>query len=371
MKQGYYLYIDNLSGSSLTDKIKMQIRAFNEELNVVACPLKTLKRPFIFKLAIILPFGSYSRDYYSALSSFSSPDFFYIRMIYFDRKYVEFLARLKREYPACKILVEIPTYPYMREWCATLYGRLMYLKDVIYRKQYRRYVDRFVTYSDDEEINGIRTIKTMNGVDVDSFVPVSGTREYDPQRITLIAVAFLMRHHGYERIIEGLKNYYKGGGDRLIHIIIIGEGSERKKYERLIRQYALAEYIDIIGPLYGEDLNEVYDEADAGLSGFGFYKDGVEQVGTLKTREYLAKGIPVILGTEDKLFRSYGYMYGLLFPNDDSAIDFSKITAFLDEVYNNKKKIEVVDSIRQFAKRTIDNKMTLSPIIDYIENGDN
>ena len=210
----------------------------------------------------------------------------------------------------------------------------------------------------------------MNGVDVDYFTPVSVERSYDPDHITLIAVAFLMRHHGYERVIEGLGRYYSIERDRTVNVCIIGEGKEKKKYEKLIRKYKLFNHVRLLKPMYGMDLDRVYDTADAGLSGFGFYKDGVDQVGTLKTREYLAKGLPVILGTEDRLFSANGYDYGLLFPNNDSPIDFEKIICFLDNLYLNRDKSEVVDKIREFAKRTVDNRMTLAPIVDYIKNGD-
>ncbi len=371
MKQGYYLYIDNLRGNSLTNKIKMQIKAFNKVLSVKECVLETVHKPLLYRLTNVFPLGAYSRDYTKALNSFVSPDFFYIRMIYLDRDYISFLVGIKTRFPDCKIIEEIPTYPYRREWCSSLYGISMYFKDCIYRKYYKKYIDRFVTYSYDETINGVKTIQTMNGVDVESFIPVKSTRSYDPQCINLIAVAFLMRHHGYERIIKGLSEYYKKkGGDRTVNICIVGDGKEKKKYEHLIKKYNLSKYIKLPGPMYGKDLDEIYDTADAGLSGFGFYKDGVKQVGTLKTREYLAKGLPVILGTDDRVFSVHGYEYGLLFSNNNTPVDIGRVVAFLDGVYLNKDRRDVIRSIREFAKNTVDNSVTLAPVIDYVVNGD-
>ncbi len=368
MKKGYYLYIDNLKGSSLTNKIRMQMKTFGEVFSIEECVLKTVKKPFIIRLTNILPFCSYSRDYDNALKSISVPDFLYIRMLYADKAYFSFLAEVKRSFSNCRIIVEIPTYPYKKEWCANLYGRFMYLKDILFREKYKRYIDRFVTFSYDETINGVTTIRTMNGVDVEAISPVAFDREYDPKCINLIAVAFLMRHHGYERVIEGMREYYKSSTDRKVYITIIGDGSEKKKYERLVKKYNLSEYIRLPGPMYGQELDEMYKNVDAGLAGFGFYKDGIEQVGTLKTREYLAKGLPVILGTDDKVFNNINNSYGLVFPNDDSPVDIKKVISFLDRLYLGKKKSDVIGSIREFAKRTVDNRMTLAPIIDYIKN---
>lgn len=368
MKRGYYLYADNLIGNSLNNKIRMQIKAFNETSSVTDCVLQTVNEHLLKRLLNVFPLCSYGRNYNKAIQYILNPDFLYIRMIYVDREYISFLVRIKDKYPSCKIILEIPTYPYKREWCASAYGKAMYLKDVIFRREYKRYVDRIVTYSYDDVINGVKTIQTMNGLDVDSFSPVSDSHEYDPKCIKLIAVAYLMRHHGYERVIEGLKNYYKVQRDRKVYISIIGDGAEKKKYERLIKKYKLSEYIGLIGPKYGEDLEKEYDKADAGLAGFGFYKDGVCQVGTLKTREYLAKGLPVILGAKDRLFDTYGYEYGLLFPGDDSPVNFELVLDFLDGVYLNRPKRDVVCAIRKFARETIDNRVTLRPIIEYIEN---
>ena len=368
MKQGYYLYTDNLRGNSLTNKITMQNKAFNMELSVSECPLITINKSIFRRVTNILPFCSYERDYKSAIKSFAAPDFIYIRMFYVDKQYVSFLASVKEQFPYCKIIVEIPTYPYKKEMCSSLYGKFMYFKDILYRKQYRRYIDRFVTYSYDDVINGVSTIQTMNGVDVDSYNPVTSSRQYNPKCINMIAVGFFMRHHGYERLIEGLRNYYKDKRDRIVIINIIGDGKEKKKYERLVRKCKLTDYVRISRPMYDKDLDRMYDKADVGLSSFGSYKDGVIQVGALKTREYLAKGIPVVLGTEDRLFSNHGYEYGLLFPNNDSPIDIERVLSFLDGVYLNRERKDVIDSIRQFAKRTVDNTITLAPIIDYINN---
>lgn len=367
MKHGYYLYTDNLKSSSLTSKILMQIKAFNRELSIEECALRTVKKPLLLRLTNVFPFCSYSRDYDGAIEHILNPDFIYIRMISPDMEYLSFLASIKSRFPDCKIIVEIPTYPYKKEWCSSLYGSCMYLKDFLYRKKYNRYIDRFVTFSSDDYINGVKTIQTMNGVDVESVTPVCIDRDYDPNCITLIAVAFLMRHHGYERVIEGIKDYYNRPRERKVYIIIIGEGTEKKKYTKLVKKYKLLNYISLPGSMYGDDLEKMYRNVDAGLAGFGFYKDGVEQVGTLKTREYLAKGLPVVLGTDDKLFNEEDSRYGLVFPNDDSPINIEEVLSFLDQLYSDRSKREVSESIRQFARGTVDNSVTLAPIIEYIE----
>lgn len=48
--------------------------------------------------------------------------------------------------------------------------------------------------------------------------------------INLIAVGMLKNWYGYERIIQGLANYYKDKPER--KLMILGEGSEHQHYKR-------------------------------------------------------------------------------------------------------------------------------------------
>ncbi len=110
----------------------------------------------------------------------------------------------------------------------------------------------------------------------------------------------------------------------------------------------------------------MYNNADAGLVSFGSYKEKVERLCTIKTREYLAKGLPVILGGIDELFEKSEGEYALCFSNDASPIDFERIGRFLDGLYLGRTKQEVIFRIRCYAKENVDNSVTLKPIIEYI-----
>ena len=70
-------------------------------------------------------------------------------------------------------------------------------------------VDRIYTYSEDNQIWGIPTICSSNGIDFDlvSIRKVEKKRE----SINLIAVAGLAKWHGYDRILRGMGEYYKEG----------------------------------------------------------------------------------------------------------------------------------------------------------------
>lgn len=56
------------------------------------------------------------------------------------------------------------------------------------------------------------------------------------------------------------------------------------------------------GRLERKQLMEVYSKCDIGVASFGLHRKGLAQGTTLKVREYLACGLPVVLGHEDPAF---------------------------------------------------------------------
>lgn len=367
MKKGYYIYVENCGSSGVSKKIKMQVQALSSRFMVKEVLVKTLKRNLVQRIKGLLFWNSFEREYQLALNELEFPDFVYIRKPYVDKMYLDFLKDIKEKYPTCKIIVEIPTYPYKGEMLSHWYSTFMYVKEIIYRHKYKENIDRFVTYSDDNEIFGVPTIRTMNGVNVETITPLIPSTEYNSNEIHLITVALLARHHGYERVIKGLDEYYQIEHKREVYFHIVGDGSEIKKYRSLVKKYNLEKYVKFYGPKYGTELDDLYNIADAGLAAFGVYKDGFSKLSTIKAREYLAKGLPVILGAEDDLF-SGDAKYGLTFPNNPTPVDIEKIAEYLDDLYLHRDKRSVHEEIRNYAYQHADNEVTLLPVIEYIEN---
>ena len=148
----------------------------------------------------------------------------------------------------------------------------------------------------------------------------------------------------------------------------MGDGPEKKRYTDMVKKYNLEAHVVFYGAKYGEELDKIYDIADAGLAAFGSYKESVDKLCTIKVREYIAKGLPVVLGCEDNLFLGEAKRFGLVLPNDSSAIDISKVLNFLDSIYSDKPRTEVNNGIVELAKRTVDNEVTLRPVIEYINS---
>lgn len=364
-KKGYYLFCENYGSDGVKKKIQMQVDTLSESFEVSLFQINDIKTNLTERVFNLFPWRSFPREYNVTLNKMNNPDFVYIRRMFLDKEFIRFMQCIKEKWYNCRIIIEIPVFPYKKDMLSHPYTIFQYIKELLLRKYYKRYVDRFVTYSNDEEICGVKTIRTMNGVNVESIRIKCGEGVYDPNSIKLIAVATFIAHHGYERILKGLYCYYKNGGKRQFTIHLVGEGPEKKKYEKLVSKYELNKYVVFHGYKSGNELDEIYNSADAGLVSFGSYKENVDKLCTIKTREYLAKGLPVIMGGTDDLFKNNGE-YALCLPNNPSPIDFNEIGRFLDDIYISRTKRDVIGKIRAFAKENVDNSVTLKPIVEYI-----
>lgn len=371
MKKGYYICMGSGGGSSgVNKKVHMHVAELNKHFLTELVWVPKRERGIFGKVWGLLFWVSNKYDYERLFDQLSSPDFLYIRYPFADKKMLVFLKRIKETYAQCKIIIEIPTYPYDREYWYSI-DFFFLLKDMHYRKQLKQYVDRFVTYSLEMTIWDVPTIKTINGTDVHALKMIQPV-ERSGNEIHLIAVAMLQKHHGFERMIEGIKRYYEGKDtDKLRRIVfhIVGDGPEKGKYEKLVRNYALSDQVVFHGTLSGEKLDEVYNQADIAVISLGLYKINMDYVSTLKAGEYLAKGMPVIYACQEGALTE-NYSYCLKVPNDGSPLDIDKIICFYDQIYGGsfEKKIETIKSIRKLAENIVGMDKVMQPVVQYIKD---
>lgn len=367
-RKGYYIYYEtNTDFIGVHKKIDNQIRVFNSCLKCEKLIVPREKKNVIKSILWRMPFGSFGRKYEKVFDMIDDkPDFLYIRFVPVDRRFLGFIKKLREQYPGTKILMEIPTYPYEGELTGSLTMFPFYFKDLFYRKKLGRYVDRIVTFSEDNKIFGIPTIRTRNGIVVDDYEVIHNEKQDNV--IRLIAVALFRKEHGYERIIEGLSNYYTVEQTQRIEFHMVGNGKEVEQYRDLVKKFHLENYVIFHGKKGGDELEQLYNLADIGVGALGLYKSGQKKISTLKTPEYLAKGLPVIVGFPEEIFQLEPTEYVCEFPNDGSAIDMNRIIDFYHSVYTDcADGMDIHIEIHNYAKRMADMQMVMKPIIDYIE----
>lgn len=232
------------------------------------------------------------------------------------------------------LVVELPTYPFPHY---TGIKGLVFKSEAWCKRYLKKYIDRIVYVGTKQDnIFGIYSVQIPNGISDESSY---GERKYVPSKcIRLIAVSAMFPHHGYERIINSIVNYYKEKKDREeVILTLIGTGEEYSKYEQLIKEYNLEERVFLRGSLAGKALDEEYNNADIGIASMNI--DFCEEVSTLKAKEYLQRGIPFIYITpEIGLPEKFPYAKKLSC-GKYNPIDFN-------EIVNFAKKIKAEDSRR-------------------------
>lgn len=367
MKKGYYIHFQGRTSIGVSKKIDMQLEEFRKFYEIQELEVNTMERTLLQRVMGLFPTASIARNYEQVLAQISEPDFLYVRRTVADRAYLGFWKEIRRCWPDCKIIIEIFTYPYDKDDFGKWDAWPFYLKELLYRGKLKNYVDRFVTYSDDQEIFGIPTICTTNGVIVEKLCPVKG--DYIDGQLRILGVAYMQRQHGYERVIEGMKEYYQGGDHNYqVYLDLVGDGPEKKKYQKLTEKYGLQKYITFYPMTTGETLDELYDRADIAAAVFGMYKVGYQgKVGAIKTRECLAKGVPMISGSPiDVLEEDFPYVK--LFGNDSSPVKIAEVTDFFETIKKrDKEKSVVVSKLRECAKQRVSMEVVMKPIVDFIE----
>lgn len=250
----------------------------------------------------------------------------YIRYGFSDKWFLDFLKNQKEK--GIKTVLEIPTYPYDGELAGGRFKRIR-VEDNYYRDQLCQYVDWVATNSENKSIFGMSCVKLLNGVNVEEH-PLHLKRKASKE-IVLIGVSIMAIWHGYERILQGLFNYYNNKGKYDFFFKIVGEGEEKNRYQSLVSKYGLQSRVEFCGMLGGEDLNKQYAAADIAVSSLGLYKTGIQNVTPIKGAEYCARGIPFICGYHDMRFPDKAD-YIMTVPNNPEPVNMYEVIAFYEHI---------------------------------------
>lgn len=302
-------------------------------------------------------------------SAYSNAELIYFRRsTTIDYRFISFFKKLRKDNPTVKIFMEIPTYPYEGEYGNNFKACILKNIDAFYRNRLKKYID-YIVLTGAEQIKsiwGVNAICIMNGIDVQEVVPKKVLNNRIADVYTIGCVAKFSLWHGYERLLYGLKNYLNTNKNSRIRIVMIGDGPELQKYESLVKELELDKYVIFKGRLTGEALDNEYDGIDIGCCSLGRYKSGQDIIGDLKSREFLAKGIPIVCGCKIDILQNLDLDYVLYFSNDDTPINIEKIISFitkLNEQYNEKK---LASYIRDDVKELIDISNTYRPVLSKI-----
>ena len=251
-------------------------------------------------------------------------------------------------------VIEIPTYPYDQEYTGTAsWEEKIKLKlDKLYRNKLAAQTNAIVTFTNDKEIFGQRTICISNGIDYDQ-IPMQKKLPHPDNEIHLIGVAEVHYWHGYDRLIAGLGEYYKQKREKIVYFHIVGGVANSEMhgsihapgFQELIRKYGIEKYIIFHGPRCGKELNELFNHTDFAIGSLARHRSGITHIKTLKNREYAARGIPFIYSEKDEDFEQMPYI--IKAPADESPVNTNQILDFITQ--NDFKAEDIRSSINHLT----------------------
>lgn len=373
--KGYYFSQIDTGNLGPRKKVKSQIGAFAKngiELQLVESPFQVtgkIRKNFLLRQIVCrLPFTYvYSKHEYK--KEYKEADAFYIRFLAGDYHFARFINKLRKNNPESKIVMELADYPTTWYMTTSLLYKIVYspiiLKDILARRYYTKCVDRIALLKPIDKVYGIPVLHFENGIDIDDIkvkLPCKSTK------IKLLAVAAMCNFHGYDRLIEGLKDYYKVGGRREIELHLVGgkevPGNDLLKYKELCKKYNLDKYVIFHGEKTGKELDDIYDTCNIAVASLGMYRIGYKVANSLKIREYAAKGMPIISGCPTDIFEGREFSYVCEMPNDSSPIDMNKVINFFDKIYIEGEE-KVISNIRSFAEEYCDMSYAMKSVIEF------
>lgn len=251
---------------------------------------------------------------------------------------IHFFKKLKKA--GIYAVTEIPTYPYDAEFVGFPFLTRLNLKiDQLFRNQLSAQMDAIVTFSDAEVIFGQHTIRISNGVDFDS-IPLHQPLaiSHPSSAIHLIGVAEVHYWHGFDRLIAGLGEYYKNGGNREVFFHIVGGvgpsemcGSVHAQgFQEIMEKYQIQDKVIFHGQLFGDALTDVFNQCQFAIGSLARHRSGITTIKTLKNREYATRGIPFIYSEQDGDFDTQPYV--LKVPANESPVNIQELISFLEKL---------------------------------------
>lgn len=327
-------------------------REFERIYNVLR--VGNFKENCIFnRLIKIIKFNSYL----SKLLVGENPTIIYIRK-YNILNVVNTLKKLKKNNNNI-IIYEIPTYPYKYELKRN--GKyLSYLINKKIDKKMEKLSDLIpVVLGQDVILNGDKYIPIFNGIDI-KRIDSKTNNIYEKDKINLIGVANLSFWHGYDRVIEGLKNFYSKDTKIKVIFNIVGCGKELDNLIYLTEKYKLNDYIFFHGAKTGKDLDNIIDYCDIGIGSIANHRKGLTRDSALKNREYCARGVPFVISSRDEAFKGLKYVYKI--SEDDTPVQIEDLIGF----YNNIKNDDYITEMRDYARNNLTWENVMKPVVESI-----
>lgn len=286
-------------------------------------------------------------------------DFLWFRIPMVTSAIAAFVKNLKTANDDCIIILEYGAYPYVKE--LPFFKRYLYYLNKRNERRAHTYADYIITYCGQKRVDTLVNIPINNGMDLNG-IPVVNHETGSMNRINLISVSSLKKWHAYERFIAGLSVYLQKPGVVPVHFNIVGQGPEYYKLVKLTHELKLEKHVTFHNFKKGIELDRIYQANHVAIGTLGFHRIGISNSSSLKNREYLARGLPVVLSTAD-LDMPKGLPFVHYIPEGEEPVDIATIVAFTQKAY---QEFYINQTIRKYADIHVSWSSKIREVLEYI-----
>ena len=200
-----------------------------------------------------------------------------------------------------------------------LHSQLTHMYNSMTRSYFLKHIDAFVSVSYElqkkfEYLN--KPIEVIgNGIDFKEY----GVETREPNKVPILVFIGTPNQswQGLDKI-EMMAEHFKE-----YQFYIIGSNGED------------TQNIQYFGYLTKEESTKIINKCDVGIGTLSLYKKGLTEASPLKSRQYLACGLPLIYAYNDTDIPN-NVEFGLRLENTENNMNYEKIDNFIQNVFNNK-----------------------------------
>ena len=211
--------------------------------------------------------------------------------------------------------------------------------------------------------NTISYLTLGNGISTET-IPVKKVPDYNNE-LHILVVAYINFWHGIDRFIRGLHEYnahYANSTKIVLHIV--GDGPELPHLKDLTNNLSLNEYVIFHGIKSGKELDEMFDMCHIAIGSLAGFRVGLNELSSLKSREYCARGIPFLMASKDADFPE-GFNWVQMVPAEEQPIDMNTVIEFANCVMDDTEHPHMM---RKYAEEHLDWMAKMRALKEFLES---
>lgn len=316
-----------------------------------------------------LPLNNRIQLYFAAIRTIlkRQPDVLYLRHFLADPILICFLMALKLARPSICVMAEVPTFPYdnIQEFRQTFKSSALLIQDRVLRHLLKVFYDRIVSIGYKPDIFGIKTISISNGVSIKNIK----MRNYpidDSVTLRIVGVGNINDYHGYDRLLETVRvSLDQKSRVRPIEFHIVSPITPALiRLKDQIRSRNLFGHFVFHGHKSGKELDEIFDVCHLAVGSLAWHRAKVSCNSNLKTREYVARGIPFIYAGIDEQLPA-DFEFALNVSADETPIDVYALNSFASRMKDIR---DCTFQMRSYAGSNMSWSVSMGPVTEYLNN---